>query len=352
VVPLALLRAQGRYRDYLRLTGIQVLLTTALAIVFVAILRWGVTGWVLASAAGSVLLLALALAILRHRWTWDIDLQPLGHALAFGLPLLPHALAHWGLALSDRAILGAFVPDAEIGQYYVAYQACLPVTVLAIAVSRATQPTFAAAANSEQRRREIAENSTIQAVLVALAAASIALMGPPLIRLALPLSYARAAEFLPWLALGSGLFGLYLIPMNAIAVMAGRTRRVWIITVLAAALNIGLNLVTIPRIGAQAAAINTAVGYGALLVGVTIYMRRGSHPQIPFEEFRLAKGLGLVALAWLLAALLTPSNPTGALVMGLAAMVGASTILVRTLFYREAIIMYRAIRARGGGMAP
>jgi hypothetical protein len=33
-------------------------------------------------------------------------------------------------------------------------------------------------------------------------------------------------------------------------------------------------------------------------------------------------------------------------------MVGASIILVRVLFYREATTMYRAIRARGGGMAP
>ena len=38
-------------------------------------------------------------------------------ALVFSLPLLPHLLAHWGLSLSDRLILGISVSRDDIGVY-------------------------------------------------------------------------------------------------------------------------------------------------------------------------------------------------------------------------------------------
>ena len=349
-MPLALFRAQGRFADYFRLTATQVVLTTGMAVFFVAVLRWGVTGWVLAGAAGSFLVLALGLGMLRHRWTWEFDPRALAQALAFGLPLVPHALAHWGLSVSDRTLLGAFVSDVEIGHYYVAYQACVPVTVLAIAISRATQPTFAAAAESSVSRGQLARTSTFQVLLVSLTAASVALLGPPLIRLVLPPSYAPAADFLPWLSIGSALFGLYLIPMNSIAVMTGRTGRVWIITALAASLNVGLNLVLIPRIGAQGAAINTAVGYLALLTGVTMYMRRVSDPPIPFEYLRLTIGTSLILAVGLVATLFTPPEPAMALAVRLAAIAAVIVVLVRALFYREASNIYQMVRSRAGGI--
>lgn len=351
VVPLAVLRAQERFSAYLRLMGIQVVLTTTLTILFVAVLRWGVTGWMLANALGSVLLLARGLAILRHRWTFDIDLEPLRRALAFGLPLVPHALAHWGLALSDRAILGIFVPTAVIGAYYVAYQACIPITVIAIALSQATQPMYAEAATSPARRHELARVATVQTVLTALVAAAVALVGPPLIRLLLPPSYGPAADFLPWLALGSAFFGIYLIPMNAIAVMAGRTERVWMVTVFAAALNVALNIVLVPQIGATAAAINTAVGYGALLVGGYLYMRSVCDPPIPYERNRIIIGVALIVTASLLAAVLTPPDPIAALAVRLAALIGVVIVLVRGLFVREATSIYQAIRLGLSGTA-
>jgi O-antigen/teichoic acid export membrane protein len=350
-VPLALLRAQERFGDYLRLTGLQVVFVTASTLLFVVVLNWGVTGWMLANAVGGLVLLGRGLALLRHKWTFEFDVVPLRLALSFGLPMIPHALAHWGLALSDRTILGAFVADAEIGAYYIAFQACIPITVLAIALSQASQTRYAEALTSQARREEVARMATVHVVITGLLAAAVAVIGPPLIRLLLPPAYAVAGDYLPWLALGSALFGCYLIPMNAVSVMRGRTERVWMITVLAAGLNISLNLALVPTMGAMAAAINTAVGYAALLAGVTIYMRAVCDPPIPYERARLAISVLVIALAGLVAVMLAPSALVPALIVQTAVLLVGAIVLVRVLFYRDAVNVYHGMRSRSSGVA-
>ena len=146
----------------------------------------------------------------------------------------------------------------------------------------------------------------------------------------LPLEYAAAARFIPWIAIGVGLFGLYLVPMNAVSMIAGRTRWVWVFTLLAASINIGLNVVLIPRIGALAAAINTMVAYAVLLVGVSVYMRRVVKDPIDFDWRRIGLGLLVLVLGMASAMMLTPPEPVVAIVLRSLVMVAAVALLVVT----------------------
>lgn len=303
IIPLALLRAQERLSEYLRLSWGQLLVTVASLSFFVAVLQWGVLGWMIATAVTATLLLARSLAALGHRWTREFDLTALQTALAFGIPLVPHAAAHWGLAVSDRAVLGAIVPAAVVGTYYVAYLMTLPVNLVAIAISQATQPLHAEAAVSDRRRADLAKVIDIQVVVVVLAAVSVALLAPPAAKLLLPSEFAPATAFVPWLATGACLFGLYLIPMNAVGLMLGETRHVWAVTVIAATLNIALNLALVPRFGAMAAAANTIIGYGVLLGGVLVYARRRT--RIPLDAMKVGVGAAALVVAALLASTLT-----------------------------------------------
>lgn len=334
LVPLAVLRSQERLGDYVRLTGIQVVLTMGLTLLLVAVMRWGVTGWMLANALSSFLLLSRGLIVLNHRWSMTFDIRYLRQALAFGLPLVPHALSHWGLSLSDRVVLGVFVDPAQVGHYYVAYQFGLPISVLAISLAQGVQPLYAQAADSSDRRIEIAQISTHQVLVIAFVAAVIAVVGPAAVVVALPVGYAEATQFIPWIALGVCLFGLYLIPVNAVTVMAGRTRWLWAVSGIAALANIGLNLAFVPRFGPLAAAINTAVGYAILLGGVFLYMRRVCDPPIPYEWRRIGLGLALIASVSTSAMIIAPSEPIIAVVVRSAVMLLVPILLVATGMWR------------------
>jgi O-antigen/teichoic acid export membrane protein len=353
LVPLTLMRAQERLRDYLKLTSIQVAVTVGITILFVAVMGWGVTGWMLASALGGLLLLIRGLAILHHRWNFEIDLQHLRRALRFGLPLVPHAFAQWGLAASDRAIIVASVGSLQAGPYYAAYQLTLPVTLVSIALAQGSQPVFADARTSHRRHNDITRIATSQAVLVMLAASVVALVGPPATLLLLPAGYAPAADYIPWLALGACFFGLYLMPMNAIALTAGRTGHVWVITVFAAMANIALNLALVPQIGAYAAAVNTAIGYAILGVGVWAYMRRVCRPPIRYEPRPIAIGAVLIGMACIAATWFSPSDPlTGVVVRTAILVVLAASLVALGPLSREARSVLGAIRPASNGLSP
>jgi O-antigen/teichoic acid export membrane protein len=350
LVPLALLRAQERHRGYLQLTAIQLIATVGLTILFVAVLGLGVAGWMLAYLVSGALLLVRGLAILGHRWTSEINLKQLWSALAFGLPLVPHGFSHWGLAVSDRAVLGAFVSTSQIGAYYVAFQASLPISLVAIALSQATQPLYAEAISSSEQRSTIGRISTFQVLAIVLTTAAVALLGPPAVAVLLPASYLDAAGLIPWLAVGACLFGLYLLPMNAVAMMSGRTGRVWVITGIAAIANVALNLALVPHVGPLAAAIDTIIGYGVLLGGVYLYMRQVCHPPIPYEYTRIFIGATVVAVPCALVAVVSPADPALAIGLRLTVLIAVSGPLAFVgPFGNEARTAIRMLRQQRGG---
>jgi len=350
LVPLALLRAQERLGNYLQLTALQVGVTPVLTIVLVAVFDWAVTGWMLAYALGSVLLLVRGLGLLGHPWAFDFNSRLLIGALAFGLPLVPHALSHWGLSVSDRAILAAFVSGPQVGAYYVAYLFSLPISLVAIALSQATQPLFAEAA--KKGTALLQPLTTAHTVATFLVAVSVAVLGPPICLNFLPFAYHSSAPLIPWLALGTFFFGLYLAPMAAIALVAGRTHRVWIITVGAAALNVGLNLAFVPSVGTMAAAVNTTIGYGVLLIGVFLYMRRVCNPPLPYDGARIAVGVLAIGVPAFVAAQLTASDTLLGIALPALALLVSTTLLLVGPYKREATAAVRAMRpSRAGSVA-
>jgi O-antigen/teichoic acid export membrane protein len=186
----------------------------------------------------------------------------------------------------------------------------------------------------------------VQAILVLLAGVTVALLGPPFILQFLPQDYVGTGAIVPWLALGTTLFGLYLMPMNTITITAGVTRHVWIFTAIAATMNIALNILLVPSFGTAAAAINTTIGYGALLVGVFLYMRRVCNPPLPYDTERIAKGFISVALPALLSAMLTDPSSVSGLIIRALGIVGTVLVLILGPFRVDARSAIHAIRFR------
>ena len=156
ILPMAILRAQERLADYLRVSVITVVAHTGLMIGLVVVLHMGIIGWLLAALLGSAVQLVVGLWVLGHRWTRAFEVPLLMGALAFGLPLVPHALSHWMLALSDRAVLGAYVNSSQIGIYNLAYQLGVPMGLLAVAANQGIMPIYAEATH-DLTRRAVAE---------------------------------------------------------------------------------------------------------------------------------------------------------------------------------------------------
>ena len=139
----------------------------------------------------------------------------------------------------------------------------------------------------------------------------------------MPAEFGPSAALLPWIAAGYVFFGLYFLPMNAVSVMAGQTRWVWTATVAAGAVNIGLNLATVPTFGTTAAAVNTAVAYGVLLVLLVGYQYGVVRAPIPLVWRRIGIALTVMGIGLLCSILLLPDDSAAGI-----SFVGRSVVLL------------------------
>jgi len=277
-VPLAVLRAQQRLRDYIAVTGVTALANAGLTVLFVVVLDGGVRGWLLATVAANVIALLAAAVIVPWRRAVPYRSAGVRRSIRLGLPLVPHFLSHWALQLADRIVLAGIVSAGALGVYSLAANLALPVMILVQALNQGFMPTYARAGTESGHEENLANVVTMQATLVTLVCAGGALLAPPFVSILVPASYAGAGTLISWLVLGYGFLGLYYIPMNGASLGAGRTRFVATATLLAAATNIGLLFWLVPSGGLKFAAIASAGGYAVLLVGIFIYSRKPGNP--------------------------------------------------------------------------
>jgi O-antigen/teichoic acid export membrane protein len=340
VLPLALLRAEERLGAYVRVNLLYGATSAVLTFIAVVVLNLGIMGFIVSNLVATMVLFVSGLRAMDHPWTPRLNARVLWVALAFGLPMLPHALLHWGLGLSDRVILGTFVEPAALGVYSLAYQFVTPVSMLVVALNQAIMPRYARASVARSDLPSLRGVVTQQALVVGLLGLGAALLVPPTIRLLLPDTYWGAADLVPMIALGITLFGLYLIPMDYIVLVAGRTQWIWVATLVAALTNVGLNLVLVPRFGIFAAAWNTAAGYGALLLAIYVYMRLAAGEQIRYDWPALAFCVFILLGTYAASALVTPdlgALPT--LLIRTAMLAGAAALLGAGAAHRTRTVM-------------
>jgi O-antigen/teichoic acid export membrane protein len=301
--PQVLLQAQERARAYVLLT-LWTALTTTAATVWLVVNGGGARGYLTGALVGGALAaipyLALTIGQIRPAFRLGI-LMP---ALAFSLPLVPHSLAGWALEMSDRAILTRLLPLRDVGIYSLGYQLGAAMGLVTTAFNAAWVPFLFGTL-----RREVEQGHPKLARLVTYYAVGLCFIGlgwSLLVKHALTLivgpEFREAYRITPWVVGGYVLGGLYFIPTNLLF-WRQRTRSIPLAAVAAGAVNVGLNLLLVPRFGAIAAAWSTLVAYAVLLI-VTWWSAQRVHP-FPYEYRRLGLMAGL-ALTLFLAGQLIP----------------------------------------------
>jgi O-antigen/teichoic acid export membrane protein len=289
-----LFRARDQGWRYLALSLATMVTTVAFSVYFLVVLQLGAVGALGGQLAGALLMAVVSLPVLMRQlapaWRWG----ELRRALKFGLPLVPHFAAHWTLSISDRAIVGAYAGLGGVGLYSMAYQFGTLLQMLLSSINSALMPVFSRAAKDERELAALPRLTTYYCCVVAALGLATALVARDVILIATPVAYHSAGSLVPFISLGIVAMGFYFVPMNALSMTAGRTSVIPVITTIAGATNLGLNLLAVPVFGPVAAAINTAVGYTLLALLTTLYTRRVV--TLHYETTRLCK-LALVTLA-------------------------------------------------------
>jgi O-antigen/teichoic acid export membrane protein len=285
VIPLVIFRVREKPRPYVAFTAGGFLLSTAAILYFVVARREGalgnLRGALIAAAVVALpyLFVTFRQARLTFRWRWFTA------GLAYGLPLVPHLLAHWALTLSDRSILNQFVSLDQLGIYTLGYQVSIVLALVSQALNTAWMPFFYRLAGQGNARPRLSRFFTYYLGIMVFTALGLSLLGGDIIRIVAGPEYHEAARLVPVITLAC-LAQAFYYPAAFALFYQRKTRYLPFLTGFAAAMNIGLNVALIPAWGIDAAAWSKVAAYAALAAitfgaGQRIY-------SIPWEYRRIA----------------------------------------------------------------
>jgi O-antigen/teichoic acid export membrane protein len=222
----------------------------------------GVEGAALAQAAGS-LILALVLLIMyrRHLRKLQLSTGELREMLKFGLGLIPGNLGAWILSLSSRYVIQYYLGTGAVGLYSLASRIG---SLVDVGVTTPFQLSWSVVLFPAAREGSIVElikkTFTYYNAVACFFALMLGLFSKEIILLLGGQQYIGSEPVVFLVALGLVAAGW----LNFLAVgfnLVNKTHYFSIIFCAAAALNLSLNVLLVPRWGIYAAAISTLVSY-------------------------------------------------------------------------------------------
>jgi O-antigen/teichoic acid export membrane protein len=262
-VAVYIVRHQARRVAALTVTNALLLLGTSLVLVvgFDKGVRGILFAAVISSAVMATVAVVLSVRMIGRRVRPSRRL--LTAMLIFSLPLVPHAASQWVLQISDRLILSHYVDGDRLGLYYVGYSVGSVATFLVFAMTKAMSPIITAELKAKGDSSRVRRLGTYWFGAIVLGCLLVAIYGADVIKIFAPNKFLDAAVIVPIIALGTVAYGIYTIVSSALW-YSMRTGWIPLLTAAAAMVNVGLNLLFIPRFGIKAAAWNTAAGFATL----------------------------------------------------------------------------------------
>jgi O-antigen/teichoic acid export membrane protein len=289
----SLFRVEERSTQFVIASVANVLITVGMTVLLVVGLHKGPTGAVVGNFVGTLCVYLVLLGYRRYQLGLDFSRDLLRQMNHFGMPLVPSALALWAINFIDRIFIAQYKGQAEVGVYSVAVRISSAIVFLMIAF-RLAWPAFAYSIDEDREaKRTYSYVLTYLVFVCCWVSLALGVLAPWLVDVLAPKhSFHRAADAVALLAFASTAYAAYTV----VAIGIGRARQTqfnWVVSGIAAALNVVLNVILIPPYGMIGAAISTAAAYLALFLGMVL----NSHRVYPVAyQWRRVVTLGTVAI--------------------------------------------------------
>lgn len=310
-----LLRVTFQPWKFVTLNVTQTVLVGGITIYLVLVQKLGVVGVLYGKLFGDGLAALLGVVLSRHHLRPLVDRALLRRMLAYGVPLVPVAFAYGIIGSVDRWALQHFASLDEVGTYALAIKFFAVVTMGVSAFQLAFMPFAFARAQDPEAPRLYARVLGLYVAIATAGALAVGLLAPLGIQLLATKDYAAASRPALWLAFAAVAQGAYYVAALGIN-LSLRNRLLGLSAGGAALLAAAANLVLVPRLGAEGAAMATFAGYVTSAV-LTYVISQRVYP-LPYRGARLA---ALFAVGVTLGALAVRFAPAGA--AGAAVRVGS-----------------------------
>lgn len=182
----------------------------------------------------------------------------------FGVPTMTYSISYWVVASVDRYIIGFFLGVLFVGYYAPAYSIGMLLVFFIIPVTSiltVVLPKFFDDNNLEEVKKYLSYSLKYFLLMMVPAVFGLSVLSRRLLIIFSTEEIADNAYFVvPFVAASTLVYGLACF-FNQILVLVKKTKIIAIIWIIAAFLNLGLNIILIPKFGIIAAAITTFLSY-------------------------------------------------------------------------------------------
>jgi O-antigen/teichoic acid export membrane protein len=305
-IPLTMLRIKEQAFKFVIFNAIETLLIVILTVYLLIIREMGAVGSLQAIIYARVImgiiyiLYVINFTKLKFRECKTIYVTS---SLALALPLIPHFLAGWMNSVGDRVLIEQFLDLFELGIYSLGAQFNVGLMMLVTSFNMAYAPRFFKLMKKEEVDQNFYSKIFNTVVLTLLVISLLGLILVPLFIKYFGSDSYQSSYLFVWLLFGGTLWHLGYIMSVSSLVYYKKMKRVAVITVMTAGVNIVLNLLLIPFLGIFGAAFATYISYFFQFYYVKRFANRYTkdHFQVKAKVLYIAQLIliGNLAIVWL-----------------------------------------------------
>ncbi len=282
------------------ITNLSKLIISLLFIIFfVAILKFGIKGILYSYIISESIIFLYLLFSMLKKMVIKIEKTVLSVALSFGVPLIFSSIGYMILGVSDRYMIKYFNGNTSVALYDLGYRVAGTLNMfLIMPFTLSLMPNAYKMFGKPDDKRYYSKLMTYLCFILIWGGLFLSLFSEELIKIfALNPDYWPSYEVVPVIIFSYVFSGLLLVALLG-QYLTKNTKNIAFTTILAALLNVGLNLVFIPRFGYIAAAYTTLISYFILFI--ISYLISNKYYNVPFEIIKMLKifviGIGLYFL--------------------------------------------------------
>jgi O-antigen/teichoic acid export membrane protein len=256
----------------------------------------GVFGFLWGSLLGSWIEAGAYFVVLFARRPFRVVRETVGPMWAYGWPLIVTTLAGLCMHQANRYLLRWLLDDLHaIGIFAVAWTLANGVNQVVVTPFQSIwQAVMYEIHQMDDRLKLFQRVFKYYALLIALILLGVSVLSEPIVRVLAAAEFAEAASVLPWLCLAFFFFTLHGL-VRAPAMVHARTVSVAGVSVIAALVNVGANVLLIPRFGIHGAAYAAVITYVTFTALGHVAYRRIEDMRLPLHHVGTAV-VGGVAL--------------------------------------------------------
>lgn len=253
-------RAEMKYRSFVILSILVAIISPLLSIFLISIMDTNqFIGYILGTQLPIILAGVLIFFKIFKEGKTIYKKEYWKYVLLLSVPLIPHALSNNLLSQFDRILINSFRGEVEVGLYSLAYSYSAVLTTIWNSLNQAWAPWFYGKMR-EHTYRDVTVAIKPYTILFSAAFLGMVAIGPEALKIFGPAEYQDGVWVIAPVLLGLFFQFVYSLYVN-VEIYYKKTKQISIGTLSAAALNIVLNLIFIPKFGFIGAAYTTLVGY-------------------------------------------------------------------------------------------